>query len=359
MATEITSATRSRSGPAERQIQVFTSGTTGPPKQFALSHTLIARHIVVPSRIFAMPDDAVATAPPQLLFFPIGNISGLYSTLPTILKGQRAIMLDRFSLAAWREFIVRYRPAISGMPPSFYRVLLDADIPAADLASLKAMGAGAAPLDPDVQREFEAKYGIPILLSYGATEFGGPVTAMTLEDRARYGNEKLGSVGKPIPGARLRVVDPDSGAVLPANCEGLLEVVSPRLGPEWIRTTDIGMIDEDGFVFHRGRADGAIMRGGFKILPETIEAALKRHPLVSEAVVVGIPDGRLGEVPAAAVRLKPGALGIDEHALEMHLRELVMKTHLPVRWLFCDELPRTVSAKLDRNSVKKLFVDQQ
>ena len=348
-----------RRGPERRQIEIFTSGTTGPPKQFPLDQQMVAQHIVAGSRTFQMGDEAAAEAIPFLIFFPVGNISGIYATLPGMLKGQRAIVLDRFSIEAWRQYILKYRPVSAGIPPSYFQVLLDADLPAEDLASIKMMGAGAAPVDPEVQRDFEDKYGIPILLSYGATEFGGPVTAMTPEDHARHGRAKLGTVGKPIPGARLRVVDPESGEELPAGKEGLLEVISPRMEPEWIRTSDLGMIDEDGFVFHRGRADGAIMRGGFKVLPETIEAALKKHPMVSEAMVVGVSDRRLGQVPAAAIRLTPGASGIGEPELEAHLREHVMKTHLPAKWLFCEELPRTISAKLDRNAVKKLFTGEQ
>ena len=90
------------------------------------------------------------------------------------------------------------------------------------------------------------------------------------------------------------------------NEEGLLEVLAPRIQPDWIRTSDLGVIDEDGFLFLRGRADGAIMRGGFKVLPEAIERALLLHPAVAETAVVAVPDQRVGEVPGAAIRLDPG-----------------------------------------------------
>jgi len=346
-----------RQGPEERQIAIFTSGTTGPPKQFALPYGLISEHIIKKSRAYNLPDpDSV---PPQLLYFPVGNISGIYATLPSLLARHKAIVLDRFSLEAWHAYVLRYRPAMGGIPPSYYQILLDSDIPVEDLASIKVMGAGAAPVDPRVQSDFEEKYGIPILNSYGATEFGGPVTAMTPEDHARYGKAKVGTVGRPIPGAELRVVDAESGAELAAGEEGLFEVISPRFEHRnWIRTSDIGVIDEDGFVYHRGRADGAIMRGGFKILPETIEAALKSHPLVSEAVVAGLPDRRLGQVPVVAVRLQPGAASVEVAELEAYLRERVMNTHIPARWMFCEELPRTASAKLDRNAVSRLFAEE-
>jgi acyl-coenzyme A synthetase/AMP-(fatty) acid ligase len=213
-------------------------------------------------------------------------------------------------------------------------------------------------LDPAVQRAFEERYGIPILLSYGATEFAGPVAAMTAELYAEWGRRKFGSVGRPLPGAQLRVVDPETGAVLLPGKEGILEVISPRIGTDWIRTSDIVLIDDDGFLFHRGRADGAIMRGGFKLLPETIERALVLHPAVSAAAVVGVPDTRLGQVPAAAIQLKPGFAPPSLADLEAHVRAHVLATHVPVKWRFVEELPRNRSMKTDRPAVRKLFEEK-
>ena len=141
---------------------------------------------------------------------------------------------------------------------------------------------------------------------------------MTASLYAEWGKKKLGSVGRPVPGAQLRVIDPETGAILPAGQEGLLEVVSPQMGPDWIRTTDLGVIDEDGFVFHRARADGAIMRGGFKVLPETIERALLLHAAISAVSVVGVADRRLGQTPAAALQLKPGSAPPSIGELEAH-----------------------------------------
>ena len=130
------------------------------------------------------------------------------------------------------------------------------------------------------------------MLSYGATEFGGIVSLMTLEDHAKFGAEKFGSVGRPWAGAQLQIVDPISRERLPAGTEGELEVLAPRMGPDWIKTTDLAIIDADGFLYHRGRSDGAIMRGGFKIVPEIVAAALTEHPAIGSAVVVGVADRR-------------------------------------------------------------------
>lgn len=343
------------SAPTRPQIEVLTSGTTGPPKQFAIRYDLIAKHMVGTSVIPSGPGVDVLQLPPTLFLMPLGNISGIYSTLPALLRGQRAVLLEKFTVGGWHDHAVRHRPQVSGLPPAGVQMVLDANIPAADLASIRALGTGAAALDPTAHRAFEERYGIPILLSYGATEFGGPVTAMTAELHATWGKKKFGSVGRALPGAQLRVIHPETGVVLPPGEEGILEVVSPRIGPDWIRTSDIAMIDADGFLFHRGRADGAIMRGGFKLLPETIERALLLHEAISAAAVVGVADKRLGQVPAAAMQLKPGVEQPAIAALEAHLRNHILSTHIPVVWRFVPALPTTPSLKIDRPAVRRLF----
>jgi long-chain acyl-CoA synthetase len=344
--------------PAHPQIEILTSGTTGPPKHFAVSFDTIARHHVGVHMLASSQSSDPLQLPPMLLFFPLGNITGIYSTIPTMLRGRRAELWDRFTVAAWHKHVLRYRPEMTGVPPAGVQMVLDANIPPEDLASIRVLSTGAAPLDPAVQRAFEERYGIPILLSYGATEFAGPVAAMTAELYTEWGKRKFGSVGRPLPGAQLRVVDPETGAVLPLGKEGILEVISPRIGPDWIRTSDIVLIDEDGFLFHRGRADGAIMRGGFKLLPEMIERALALHPAVSAAAVVGVPDTRLGQVPAAAIQLKPGFARPALADLEAHLRAHVLATHVPVKWRFVEELPRNRSMKTDRPAVRRLFEEE-
>jgi acyl-coenzyme A synthetase/AMP-(fatty) acid ligase len=305
--------------------------------------------------LYASHGADVSKLPPLLLFFPIANITGIYSTVPTLILGLRIVLLERFTLEGWRDHLRRFQPAQTGLPAAAVQMVLDADIPPLELACVKSCGTGAAPVDPAVQHAFEQRYGIPLLLSYGATEFGGRVLAMTAQLYAEWGTKKLGSVGRPVPGAKVRVVDPETGAVLPAGREGILEVVSPRIGADWIRTTDLALIDEDGFVFHRARADGAIMRGGFKILPETIERALLLHATVRSAAVVGVTDRRLGQTPAAAIQLKPGADRPSVSELEVHLRQHVLATHIPTHWRFVDDLPKTPSMKVDRLGVRALF----
>jgi acyl-coenzyme A synthetase/AMP-(fatty) acid ligase len=336
------------------EIQILTSGTTGPPKRFGMTHELVARHIVSANKNYRSDLDP-SSEPPLFSYYPMGNISGIYGVLPPLLRGHRVVLVERFSVEAWLAYLRRYRPERASLPPAGFQMVLDAAVPREELAGLRSIATGAAPLDPNVHRAFEERYEIPILVSFGATEFAGPVTSMTLELHARWGKAKLGSAGRPIAGARLRVVDPVSGEVLAPGQEGTLEVIAPRIGPEWIRTSDLAMVDADGFLFHRGRADGAIVRGGFKLLPETIERALLLHPAVSAVAVVGLPDARLGQVPAAVVQFKCDAAQPSTEELERHLRAHLFATHIPVAWRVVEQLPYTPSLKVDRRAVRDLF----
>jgi acyl-coenzyme A synthetase/AMP-(fatty) acid ligase len=343
--------------PAERpRVEILTSGTTGPPKHFPVEYAMIDKLMAGGTSGNQAVSDA-ASMPPVLLYMPFGNISGIYSTIPAFVRGHRVVLLDRFSVDGWRDYVRRHSPKSAGLPPAGVQMVLDADVPKEEISCLMAIGTGAAPLDPSVQQAFEEKYGIPILISYGATEFGGPVTSTSLKDIEEFGNTKRGSVGRAFGGARLRVIDPETEEELPPGEEGLLEVVSPRIGPEWIRTSDLAMIDEDGFLYHRGRNDGAIMRGGFKVLPETIERALLLHPDISAVGVVGVKDRRLGEVPGAVIQIKPGRDQPSPEQIEAYLREHVMATHIPVHWRFVDELPKTLSFKVHRPALQDLFAD--
>ncbi len=338
---------------ARPQIETLTSGTTGPPKQFPLDYDLIAGSLVALNP-HAAAGSSSAEETPFLHYAPLGNISGIYGSIPILFGGRRGVLLDRFNVPEWLDFIRRHRPRVVGIPTAGVQMVLDANVPREALAGLQSIATGAAPLDPTVQRTFEDHYGVPILLSYGATEFAGPVTAMTLELYREWRDKKFGSVGRAVGGAEFRVIDPDTGAVLPVGQEGVLEVWLARMGLHWIRTTDLVRIDEDGFMFHCGRADGAINRGGFKLLPETIERALLLHKAISAVAVVDLPDKRLGQVPAAVIQLKPGVEQPTIAELEGHLRSHVLATHIPVAWCF-DDVPRTPSMKVDRPAARRLL----
>jgi acyl-coenzyme A synthetase/AMP-(fatty) acid ligase len=332
-------------------IDILTSGTTGPPKQFPINQQVFA-HMMLNQ---GSPVLADPTAPPFLMAFPFSNIAGMSMLAGSFLQGQRVALLDRFSIDAWRQFVREYRPTTSGLPSSALPMILDAGVPREDLASIRYITTGAAPLDPAIQQRFQDTYGARILLIYGATEFGGPVAAMTPALDAEWGDAKLGSSGRALPGARLRVRDPSTGEILPAGQEGLLEVVSPRMGPEWIRTSDLVRIDEDGFLYCIGRADGAIMRGGFKVLPESVEQVLRLHPAVAVAGVVGVADPVLHQAPAAVIELRPNVSAPTIAELKRHVRDHLPSPHVPVHWRFVPSVPLNSAYKIDRARLRQLF----
>jgi acyl-CoA synthetase (AMP-forming)/AMP-acid ligase II len=236
-------------------------------------------------------------------------------------------------------------------------MVLDADLDRADLASVRSVISGTAPLSPQDADAFQAKYGVPVLTSYAATEFGGGVAGWNLADHERFWAAKHGSVGRAHAGCELRVVDPDSGAPLEPDAPGLLEVRAGQLGDGagWTRTTDLARIDADGFLWILGRADQAIIRGGFKVLPDDVRAALERDPRVRAAAVVGRPDARLGAVPVAAVELRPGTPPVTAEDLLAAVAGVLARYELPTELRIVEDLPRTPSGKVDLVAVRELL----
>jgi long-chain acyl-CoA synthetase len=344
-----------RKGPAlpdpSPTIDILTSGTTGAPKQFPISHQVFA-HMMTNQGSPVLQDPS---APPFQMAFPFGNIAGLSMLVGSFLQGRPIMLLERFSLDAWRRYVVEFRPTSCGLPSAAVPLILNAGVPADELSSVRYVTTGAAPLDVELQKRFQDTYGARILLIYGATEFGGPVAAMTPALDAEWGDKKLGSSGRAIPGAQLRVRDPETGEIVKAGQEGLLEVISPRIGPEWIKTSDLVTIDEDGFLFCIGRADGAIMRGGFKVLPETVEQVLRLHPAVAFAGIVSVNDPVLHQVPGAVIQLKPDVEAPSIDDLKDHVRHHLPSPHIPVHWRFVDAMPLNSAYKIDRMALTALF----
>ncbi len=339
------------SGDEEPSIHLLTSGTTGLPKHYPMSFRVIAGFF----QDGAAGMRSSPSATPSIMYFPMANISGLMSTVPTILAGGWLVLHDRFDVEKWRQFMVRFRPTRLALPPAGFGMVLNANVPPEDLASAKLASTGNSALDPAVQLAFEQRYGIKILTAYGATEFAGSAVAWTEALYDEWGDRKRGSVGQVCKGVSMRIRDQDSDALLPTGEVGVVEVQVERLGPNWIQTTDLGLIDADGFVYLRGRSDGAIVRGGFKILPETIEQALTAHDDVAAAVVVGVADTRLGKVPAALVQPTSPDRSLDPEELKAHVRQHLYATHVPTSIWVVDQIPRTPSLKIDRATARAVI----
>jgi acyl-coenzyme A synthetase/AMP-(fatty) acid ligase len=341
-----------RQAPEQAAVDVLTSGTTGPPKRIQLRMPVLERGAVSA----AAGQAASADDPPDLVFWPFGGIGGISQLVAIPYTGKRMILLEKFNVTDWVNAVKRYKITRVGVQPTVIRMLLDAEVPPEDLASLQFVFGGSAPLEPETRERFEKTYGLPVLWAYGATEFAGTLLAWTPDLHRQYGKAKRGSTGKPMPGTEVRVVDPETGQEVAPGEQGYLEARVPLIGPDWIRTTDLASIDEDGFVTLHGRGDGAINRGGFKVLPETVVQTLLRHPAVRDAVVVGIPDPRLGAVPVAAVEPLTNAEPPTEKQLRDFVREHLPAHHVPVKVQVVEHLPRTPSLKVSLEAVRTMFM---
>lgn len=331
-------------------LQILTSGTTGPPKRQSIRTDVLRR------TVFSVTsgEQAPADAPPELAYWQFGGI-GVCQLIAGVYNGRRIVMLERFSVEGYVAAIKKHRIPRSGVQPAVIRMLLDADVAKEDLASLEFLISASGPLDPETRDEFEARYGIPIVLAYGATEFAGSLCAWTPEMQAEFGASKRNSVGRALPDTELRVVDPETDAELAPGEQGLLEAKVAPIGPDWIRTTDIASIDADGFVTLHGRADGAINRGGFKVLPENVRRVLISHPAVKDACVVGVPDKRLGQVPFAAIEVADATAAPSEEELAELVRAQLPVYNVPVAFIVVDELPRNPALKVSLPAIAALY----
>jgi acyl-CoA synthetase (AMP-forming)/AMP-acid ligase II len=331
-------------------LNILTSGTTGPPKRQAIKTPVLER------TVFSVTsgEKAPPGAPPEFAYWQFGGI-GVCQLVAGVHNVRRIAMLERFTVDGFVHAIKTHGIKRSGVQPAVIRMLLDADVPKEDLSSLDFLISASGPLDPETRDEFEAHFQLPVRLAYGATEFAGSLCAWTPDLVDEFGASKRNSVGRPLPDTQVRIVDPDTGAELPAGEQGLLEAKVAPISPDWIRTTDIASMDADGFVTLHGRADGAINRGGFKILPETVRRVLVSHPAVRDACVVGVPDARLGQVPFAAIEATPGLPVPSDDELKDLVRQSLPVYNVPVAFAVVDELPRNPALKVSLPAVASLY----
>jgi long-chain acyl-CoA synthetase len=338
-------------------LERLTSGTTGNPKRIP-----VLESVLVPSLRSGNPKASRADAEtlrlktsPAILLKPFSHAGGLFGLLLALYEARPMVLFEKFAALEWAAAIGRYRPKSASLVPAMIQMIFEAQIPPQALASLKAIRVGTAPLDPQVQDSFEQRYGIPILIDYGAAEFIGGVAGWTLDDHRVYAATKRGSVGRARPDVHLKVTAPDTLEELSRGQSGILHIKCERFGPQWTRTNDLASIDADGFLFLQGRADDAINRGGFKILPEDVAAVIRRYPGVRDAAVVGKPDARLGQIPVAAVEMELQTPPPATELLDAFLRQHLAAYMVPKEFQFVESLPRTASMKISRPDLKALF----
>ncbi|MEV4235370.1 MULTISPECIES: AMP-binding protein [unclassified Nocardia] len=329
-------------------VEMLTSGTTGPPKRVhlrvgQLDHALVSGgQTPKPGRLL--------TRSAALVSAPLVHIGGLWRALACLATGRRMILMSKFALEPWLRAVERHQLRAVSLVPAALRTVLEADVPKQRLASLQVVTSGTAPCPPELADAFFQKYGLRVLMTYGATEFAGAVAGWTLPMHEQWWDRKVGSTGRALDGVELRVTD-ENGIELPTGKTGRLEVRTEQTAQGaavWVRTSDLARIDEDGFLWIEGRADDAIIRGGFKVQPETVQRVLEAHDAVREAAVAGLPDARLGAVPVAAVEIEPGRTPPAVAELVALCRTQLMPYEVPAHIVVLDELPRTPSSKVSR-----------
>ncbi len=358
---------------AEQDVALiqYTGGTTGVPKGARLTHqnlTANARQVI---DIDPWKDDEDRILGVLPFFHVFANTCVLNRTVS---NGGEIVMLPRFDAAQALAAITRTR--VTAMPgvPTMYQALLDhPDNAKTDWSSLRICISGGAPLAAELKRRFEAATGARLVEGYGLTESAGVVSANPY-DRAG----KAGTIGQPLPGTMVRIVDRDDptkpakegvpGEIVLAGPQimqgywnlpeadsdsfvAINDSTAPGAG-RWLRTGDVGVIDEDGYIRIVDRLKDMIAVGGFKVYPSTIETLLYRHPAVKEALVIGVPDAYLGEAPRAFVTLNADHDDIDGATLMQWLNPQLGKHERVDNVVVRVNLPKTMVGKLDRKALR-------
>jgi acyl-CoA synthetase (AMP-forming)/AMP-acid ligase II len=338
------------------QIQ-FTSGTTGLPKGALLHHRGLVTNAAFLADRAGQNQDVVVT--PMPLFHTAGSVLGVLGAVTTLSTLVLPVLFEpKLMLGA----IERERARVaSGVPTMLEAMLQEMSNKPYDVASLKVMISGGAPVPPNLHARMEAVFGCPLVTLYGQTELSPAVAATSpgdaVADRAR-------TSGRPLPHAEVRIADATTGALAPLGGEGEVQVrgyqvmqgyfdqpleTAKATTPDgWLRTGDVGRLDDRGFLTITGRLSDMIIRGGENLYPAEIEAALIRHPAIAEAAVFGLPDGLWGEVAAAAVRIGQGQAPPTPDQLKRHCRDLLAPHKTPSHWFTVDQFPLTASGKVQK-----------
>jgi acyl-CoA synthetase (AMP-forming)/AMP-acid ligase II len=340
---------------------MWTSGTTGAPKAILHTHEAYVElldRVLGPLRAQASRREEGARPPsPNLIPVSLALNAGIYNSLFGLRAGAPLVIMDRFETREFAELVHRFGIRSTVLPPAAM-AMLTADDAITDLGPLRYVRSITAPLSPLQARRFSERFGAVVLNSYGQAEIG-EVVGWTAAD-AKAHPEKVGAIGRPLPGVELRITA-DDGHRLGTDEIGLLWVRPPNMaagyatGEElrdrvdadgFVNTGDLARVDADGFLWIEGRAGDLINRGGNKVFPEQVEEVLCLLPGVAEASVVGAPDERLGEVPVAFV-----VGDATDAELEAICREHLVPYKVPVAFVRVDALPRSEVGKVLRREL--------
>lgn len=342
---------------------MYTGGTTGRAKGVMLSHY----------GLWYCGHSAEAAAHVEginrtLVPLPLSHSYGLIVTVVGMHSRDagQAFLMRWFDPGEWLRLVQEHEVQISVLVPSMIQMLLASPIEDFDLSSLRYVVSGASPLPLDVMKEFERRIpSVSIREGYGLTESSAVISTMPPDEI------RPGSVGKPLPGYEVKIVD-DDGNEVPAGELGEViakarsimlgywkseEVTANTVRDGWLFTGDMGRLDEDGYLWIVDRKKDLIIRGGFNVYPRDVEDALTEHPDVSLAGVVGKPDETYGEEVVAFVQLQPGAGATPEELVEFG-RGRVGKYKYPREVHIVPGIPLTPVGKIDRKALRARLQSQ-
>lgn len=347
-------------------VQQYTGGTTGIPKGALLTHANIAANVSQIDKwgdgLFYAPSKVIAVLP----FFHIFAMTVCLNV--PLSNGIPVIMLPRFELKALLGIFERTKANVLPSVPTLLNAIARADsVKPEQLASLEVAISGGAALPDEVRNAFAKKSSKAILAEgYGLTETSPVVCCAALRKPS-----KPMSIGLPLPGTDIRFVDVDSGKVVGIGEDGELQVKGPQVMAGyyenaeaskdvfmdgWLRTGDVGHMDEDGYVFLVDRIKDLIICSGFNVYPRTIEEALMAHEAVEEVNVIGVPDDYRGEAPIAFIKLKSGK-SATEGDLKSFLTGTLNKIEMPREIIFKDALPKTLIGKLSKKELREEYAE--
>jgi long-chain acyl-CoA synthetase len=336
-------------------VILYSSGTTGTPKGAQLTHANMRRNCeVAATTLFDVgPDDVIMGCLP--LFHSFGQTCGLNTA---VLMGASLTLVPRFDPVTALKIIERDQVTVFEGVPTMYVAMLQAGAGVADTATLRLCVSGGAALPVEVLRGFNETFGAEILEGYGLSETS-PVASFN-----RRGNTKAGSIGYPIDGVEMRVVDGwgndvPTGEVGEIAIRGhnvmkgywdRLEATAEAIRDGWFNTGDMATKDEDGFFFIVDRKKDLIIRGGFNIYPREVEEVLYEHPAVLEAAVIGLNHPTHGEEVGAAVVLRPGGSATPEELRE-YVKQRVAAYKYPRHVWLADTLPKGPTGKILKREI--------
>lgn len=344
----------------EGRVYLTTSGTTGEPKCVVLTERQIAwaAEHVRSSHGLTNTDRALTVLP----FFHVN--APVVSLCASLLAGSAVVIGRRFSKQRFWSWVEQYDITWASIVPTIVAILLETEKPAFLPASLRFVRTGSAPLPPAHLRAFEACFGIPVIETYGLSEAASQVVANPIPP----GVHKPGSAGLPV-GVELRIcyplnLDKELRDVAPGEIgeicvagPGVIDAYQDDVGQEsfqdgWFRTGDLGYLDEDGYLFIKGRLREVINRGGENIAPREIEEALQGYPAVREIAVVGRPDAVYGEQPVAYLTVRGNWNRGDVGELRHYAAQQLSSQKVPVDFVILDALPKNATGKVERRLLR-------